>query len=446
MLFGRARNSISFLSGNDKRIVEIMIAAGVAGTVGRQIIERGIPPAELMQKLRGMVSLNGWFDNNKYAYFNGRIFVDCFAPGWPGKAFGNMAGFLVRNLGRKAGEWEPYISSLVLSITKKCVYRCEHCYAIKTLGSSDVLTYTDLLRIVKDFQSLGAGVGVVAWEGGEPLLRFDELLRLIRATRDRSESMLATTAYGLTNDMAQRLREAGLDAAIISIDHYEPDRHNAFRRNEKAFDMAVNGVRIFRENGILPSIAICATREVVDEGGLWKYLDLAKEIGAAFVQIIDATPSGNYIGHDVILKKSQMEEIKKFHIAVNTDPRYRDYPAVQARALLEDENYNGCCAANALAYIDSSGNMQPCDLLQISFGNVIDEGVEPVYRRMKACFPHPTKGRCPAQTLSKQIHQVHNETGALPVDYKDCQQILETISARGLPPRMEAVRQKLHRG
>lgn len=257
--------------------------------------------------------------------------------------------------------------------------------------------------------------------------------------------MLATTAFGLTHEMAGRLREAGLDAAIISIDHYDPALHNKFRRNKKAFDMAVNGVRTFRENGILPSIAICATREVVEGGGLWKYLDLAKEIGAAFVQIIDATPSGNYLGGDVMLTKPQMEEIKKFHLAVNTDPRYRDYPTVQARALLEDDDYNGCCAANALVYVDSSGNMQPCDLFQVSFGNVLEESVETVFRRMKSFFPHPTKGRCPAQTLSRQIHEAHKKTGALPVDYKDCGAILENISARGLPWRMDRARKKIHR-
>ena len=390
-----------------------------------------------------MASLGGGFGHYKYVYFNGRIFLDCFAPGWPGPAFDNMIASLARNLGRAPGAWEPYLPSLVLSITKKCVYRCEHCYAIKTLGDRDVLSYEDLLRIAREFQRIGFGVGVMAWEGGEPLLRFEELLKLIRATRGKSESLIATTAYGLTNDMAAQLREAGLDAAIISIDHYDPDRHNAFRRNKKAFDMAVNGVRIFRENGILPSIAICATRETVDEGGLWKYLELGKDIGAAFVQVLDATPSGNYMGRDVMLKKSQMEEIKKFHITVNTDPRYRCYPTVQARALLEDGDTNGCCAGNALVYVDSSGNMQGCDLLQVSFGNVMEEGVETVYRRLKSHFPHPTKGRCPAQSLSKQINSVYEQTGTLPVDYKDCPKVLENIAARGLPDHMAAIRDKL---
>jgi len=425
-------------------LVEISIGAGVAGTIGRRIVGGGLNPAAAPGRLRGMASLAGWFDHYKFVYFNGRIFVDCFAPGWPGVAFDNMVGYLARNFGRRPGEWEPYVPALILSATRKCVYRCEHCYAIKSLGSRDVLTYAHLLRIVKDFQGLGSGVGVIAWEGGEPLMRFDELLRLIRETRDQSEAMLATTAYGLTPEMAGRLREAGLDAAIISLDHYVPDLHNKFRRNKKAFDMAVNGVRIFRENGILPSIAICATREVVDAGGLWKYLDLAREIGVGFVQVIDATPSGNYLGKDVMLTKPQMEEIKKFHLKVNTDPAYRDHPAVQARAFLEDDDYNGCCAANALVYVDSSGNMQPCDLFQVSFGNVIEEGVETVYRRMKSCFPHPTRGCCPAQTLSRLVHAAHKESGALPVDFRDCPEILENIAARGLPPRMDGIRKRLH--
>ena len=54
------------------------------------------------------------------------------------------------------------------------VTRCEHCYASHTLGKTETMTADQLLRIARDFQKIG--VGVLAWEGGEPLLRFDDLL------------------------------------------------------------------------------------------------------------------------------------------------------------------------------------------------------------------------------------------------------------------------------
>lgn len=441
---GKPSRDLKFLQGSEKRLVELIMLRGASKMTLDFIVEKSFSLVESLNFIDCQRTMAGVLGTCKYVYYDGNIFMDCFAPKWPGRALNNSLEAVNRSLTAVSDEWGPFLQSLVFSITKKCVYRCEHCYAIHTLGEQDVMSAEDMLRIAKEFQGK-IGVGVMAWEGGEPLMRFDDLLMLIRGTSPESESLVATTAYGLDGEKARRLKEAGLVSAIISLDHYEPDRHNAFRRNKKAFDMAVNGVRIFRENGILPSIAICATRDVMEEGSLYEYLELAKNIGAAFVQILDATPSGNYIGKDVLLTKAQMEELKRFQVELNTSPRYRDYPSVQARAFMEDEKVNGCNGGNALAYVDSSGNLQACDLLQLSFGNVMEEDVETVFRRLKKHFPHPKKGRCPAQTLSKDIARGFEKTAKLPLQYCDCADILEKIDKMELPDRFMEVKKKKER-
>lgn len=443
-LFNNGHNRMKSVTGIKRVVVDFLIARGALKKMFRVLRDNNSTLytwINVLDNLRTLASSNK--NNLKYVHFNGHIYLDCFAPKWPGKAFERFYESQLQNLLRKEKKTVPFIPSLVFSITKKCVYRCEHCYAIQSLGNKDVLSYDQILQIARDFQKIG--VAVIAWEGGEPLLRFDELLSLIENTRDQSESMIATTAHGLTDEKAGRLREAGLGMAIISLDHYDPDKHNQFRGNKRSFDMAVNGVRLFRENGILPSIAICATRELVAEGGLYKYLELAKEIGVAFIQILDATPSGNYLGKDVALTNKQLQEIIRFQKEVNSSRRYRDYPSIQARALLEDESNFGCCGGYALTYVDNSGNLQPCDLLQISCGNVLEEDVQTVYDRMKDYFPHPTKGRCPAQTLNKQIAKVYDDIQSLPLPYQECEQVLQEIKSRGLPDLLAKLRDKRNR-
>ena len=441
LLYGRQPNRITRVVGAKRKVVDALIAHNAMKRALPFLWKNADSLAQSINVLQSQAVMARTTKSNfKYVHFNGHIFMDCFSPKFPGKAFNRFYDAFVRNLATDSKQLMSFIPSLVFSITKKCVYRCEHCYAIQSLGKTDVLSFDQLLSIARDFQKIG--VGVMAWEGGEPLLRFDELLSLIRQTRDESESMLATTAHGLTDEKARQLREAGLDAAIISLDHYDPDQHNKFRGNQRAFDMAVNGVRIFRENGILPSIAICATRQVVADGGLYTYLELAKEIGAAFIQILDATPSGNYLGKEVMLDRSQLEEIKRFHIEVNSDRQYWDYPSIQARALIEDDATFGCCGGHALCYVDNSGNFQPCDLLQISFGNVLEEGVQTVYNRMREYFPHPSKGRCPAQTLHRDIANVYDRHPSLPLPYQECGLVLDKIARRGLPDLLAKVREK----
>lgn len=430
-LYPALRNEIRWVGGPRRRAVDAILAADVLGKSAAELLRR-VP--SLVRGGRRRAAGPSLLAPYKYAVFNGHLYVDCFYPRFPGKVFDRLVAQLLANLGRPPAEWSPATFALILSMTKKCVYRCEHCYAIETLGSRDVLSLDDLRRIAREFRRLG--VGVIAWEGGEPLMRFDELLTLVRENRDETEALVATTGWGLTREKAERLAEAGLVSAIISLDHWEADKHNAFRRNRKAFDAAVAGVRLFREAGVLPSVCICATRETVAEGGLYRYLELAREIGAAFVQILDATPSGSYLGKDVILGEAQLAEIRRFHREVNGEPRWRDHPSVSARALLEDDGQYGCCAGNALCYVDSSGNLQACDLLQISFGNVVEEGADAPWRRMKSWFPHMIAGRCPAQTLHERLAEVHARAPSLPLRHEDCLHILDEIRRRGPAPRL----------
>lgn len=432
------RHEIHYLTGARKTAVEVLMGSGLIRRNHRllpKLLHSG-------RRILGDGRLD-YFRSTKFVRFDGRVFVDCFAPGWPGKPFSRLTDHLVELLAGKPPIDARFIPALVISITRKCPYRCEHCYAIKSLGKRDTVSVEQMLSVVRQMQR--RGLGVIAWEGGEPLLRFDDLVRMIRATHQESEAWLATTGWGLTREKAARLREAGLSAAIISLDHYDPDEHNRFRRNKRAFDTAVNGVRLFREHGILPSICICATRDNIRDDSLYRYLELAKEIGVGFIQILDATPAGNYLGKDVMLSGADLETLKRFHIEVNTSPRYRDYPAISARALLEDDDHFGCCACNGLCYIDSTGNLQACDLLQISFGNVFEEGFEPVFERMQEQFPDFSLGRCPAQSLYRDIARVHQKTGALPLHYSDCGAVLSKLQDRPVISRSGASRaQPLH--
>ncbi|NVM02488.1 MAG: radical SAM protein [Candidatus Helarchaeota archaeon] len=436
--FSKSENIIQNLNGIKRRKVNSFLITSILKRTSKHLQNiRSITDRNNIFKTQ--IAIASLFKNNKYVYFNGNIFFDCFAPKWPGESFYRLYEYLLKNL-LNGEHFVPFIPYLVLSITKRCVYRCEHCYAIHTLGNKDVLSLEKILGTVKDFQKMG--VGVIAWEGGEPLLRFKELLILIEKTHNQSEAWLATTGYGITTEKAKKLKEAGLTAAIISLDHYDPDKHNEFRGNKKAFNMAINAVRIFRENGILPCIAICATREIVSTGGLYRYLELAKEIGVGFIQVIDAMPSGRYLGENVILTKAQLNEIRKFQIKVNTDPKYREYPGISARAYFEDDDHFGCSACNGMCYIDSSGNVQPCVFLQISFGNIMEERVQDIYKRMKSYFPHFLRGRCPAQAYHKIFAKKYEKTKILPQPYKNCMEVLEIIRKRGFPKTLQEIRNK----
>ena len=232
----------------------------------------------------------------KYTRFGEHVFFDAFSPRFPGRAFDQIIGSATS--GRAAVNSGP-LPYVILAITDRCMYRCEHCYAKEVLGGRDSLTLDQLKELVDRFQQ--QGTGVIALEGGEPLLRFDDLVRLCEHARAQSEVWIATTGWALTPTKASLLADAGLSGATISLDHYEPDKHNLFRGNKKAFDEAAKAIALFAQAGVFPALSACATRDVMQGDGLMRYLELAHQLGAGVVQFLDPVPTGAYLGQDISL-------------------------------------------------------------------------------------------------------------------------------------------------
>lgn len=390
---------------------------------------------ELARRVRSHLSLGRALRDKKYVRFGDHVYFDAFSPRFPGPVFDRVIAASVRRFVPGA-EPQPsgFIPYVVLAITDRCVYRCEHCYAKDVIRSKDTLSLDQLKHIVDRFQDIGTGV--FGLEGGEPLLRFDDLIALCEHARERSEIWIATTGWGLTASRARRLAAAGLAGAAISLDHYDPERHNAFRGNPKAFDEAAKAVALFNQAGVLPALAVCATRDVIADGGLYRYLELARDLGAGVVQVLDPVPTGNFIGKPVGLSEPELRQLQRFQREVNTSPRYRDYPAVSTRPSLEDDTTFGCGAGgNAIIYVDPSGNLQPCPFLGASTGNLIEDGFDQPLSRMRRLFPHPAAVgvSCPVAQMGAEIADARGRCGKLPLPYHETAALCRGFADAPLP-------------
>ncbi len=66
----------------------------------------------------------------------------------------------------------------------------------------------------------------------------DLLEDLIRHTSPCSECWVNTSGLNLTRENADRLKQAGATGVDISVNHYEPKMHNAFRGKVQAFNLS----------------------------------------------------------------------------------------------------------------------------------------------------------------------------------------------------------------
>jgi cyclic pyranopterin phosphate synthase len=130
------------------------------------------------------------------------------------------------------------IEYLRISITDRCNFRCLYCMPLAGLDwlpKSDILTYEEIVRLVRELAPLG--LKRIRITGGEPTLRPDleRLIEQLHSIREIDDLSLSTNGVRLPA-LAQRLRDAGLDRVNISADSLRPDRIQSIARRTIDFN------------------------------------------------------------------------------------------------------------------------------------------------------------------------------------------------------------------
>lgn len=164
---------------------------------------------------------------------------------------------------------------VVWNTTKQCNLYCSHCYAsadTETIpGELSTAEGKALLDQLADF-----GVPVVLFSGGEPLVR-DDLPELVAHASDAGlRPVLSTNGTLITAEKARALKDAGLRYAGVSVDGL-PERNDAFRGKEGAFDAAVRGIEACLDAGLKTGLRYTITeRNATDLEGV---IDLLADVG-----------------------------------------------------------------------------------------------------------------------------------------------------------------------
>lgn len=130
------------------------------------------------------------------------------------------------------------VSVLRISITDRCNFRCVYCMpaeGVPWLPKDGILSFEEILDIVRASME-HHNIRRFKITGGEPTIRHGvvDLVRMMRKIRG-IEDLSMTTNGALLEDLAQPLREAGLDRVTVSIDSLKPDR---FKRVTRTGDLA----------------------------------------------------------------------------------------------------------------------------------------------------------------------------------------------------------------
>jgi MoaA/NifB/PqqE/SkfB family radical SAM enzyme len=282
---------------------------------------------------------------------------------------GRIARSYLRFLSNKSPQERP-IRNVDIALNYACNLSCEHCSCELLKKKEPMLTASQYKDIAG--QALDMGCIYFAFTGGEPLLNKDleDIIQIFHP--DSTLIGLQTNAMLLTPQRAKSLRKAGADALQISFDSANPDEHDTLRQQGGAFKAMMSNVDTALKLGFKIIFSSTITHSNLRGQGVLDMFHFTHERGIPLVLSVPCAVgkwSNNF--------SEQLDDNDREYF----DQLRRRFPHLRRDF---DSNYakRGCSAGSEKLYITPYGDVIPCPFVHISFGNVTQEPLKAIRKRM----------------------------------------------------------------
>ncbi len=311
--------------------------------------------------------------------------------------------------------------TVVWNFTNRCNLNCLHCHQDSSAHASEPeLTTSQAFKVVDNLGE--AGVAVLTFSGGEPLLRRD-VYQVIRRSDDCG--MLCTIASNgtlMTPMVVERLARAGIKRVEIGLDGARAETHDFLRNKPGSFEATVEGIKNCARQGF-EELATTMTLYSKNINELEETMELAEKLGATRFYLNRLIPAGR--GRESIhLDVTPEEKIraletlyKKFYKSIVRGGGMQCYARgmtyyarlgyersggkifTVSEALSGYENmfqrkfglevskivrrlasgFGGCSAGITYAGLTPSGDLLPCVPAPIKLGNLLEKSLEEIW-------------------------------------------------------------------
>ena len=327
----------------------------------------------------------------------------------------------------------PVLSEIAL--TYRCNNRCTFCYASSPDRGDDLpeMTTEQVIAII-DRIGDEAHCPTLSFTGGEPTLRPD-LAELIAYAAAKEMRVNLITNGVLCGDRAfvQRLADAGLDSAQVSIEGGSAAVHDGITQHPSSWERAAQGVRHLREAGVHThtNTTLC--------GGNRQHLDelvdfLAEGLGSEYFSMNMVIRTGTALDHDeddirydevgaIITAVQERSNAQGIHFVWYSPVPYCLFNPVQAGL-----GGKSCACVDGLISVNPAGELLPCSSFERGIGNLLQQPFDKVWHSRAARYWR-NKEFLPPVCESCDIRQIC--CGACPL-YWDQRQGFEELE--GLAP------------
>ena len=272
---------------------------------------------------------------------------------------------------------------IAFEVTRRCRFNCRHCRADADRSARrDELTTEQWKRILDSVAAYEKCVIILT--GGEPTER-DDILELVRYGRGLGlRIVMATCGYSIDDASLTELKEAGVMALSLSLDGATAQTHDAFRRTPGAFDTVLRAAETARRLGVRFQINTTISRTNLAE--VPAIAEKARQLGAYCFNPFILVPTGR--GEEIageILEPQQYAELLADLLQLKTDLSIElrvtcgpQYARVYREARLPEPRIHtsGCMGGRGFGFISHRGDIQTCGFLDISAGNLVENGYD----------------------------------------------------------------------
>lgn len=225
---------------------------------------------------------------------------------------------------------------MTLGITSGCNYRCKHCGNNSVIPKETDLTPGEIYKLIDEMVDLN--LLKINFTGGEPTTN-PKLLDYIRYVKGKIPRITITTNGSLiTDEMAKKLKEAGLNMAKISIDGLS-EFHNQFRNFENAYEKAIDAIKNFQKHGV--EVRVQSTLTKKNTRDLLDLMEVLSDLKISHQTIVPVCPIGR-ADKEMMLEKElyrsfifEMHNKVKYLIDKGTITNFQIRPVFGARELFE---------------------------------------------------------------------------------------------------------------
>jgi radical SAM protein with 4Fe4S-binding SPASM domain len=296
----------------------------------------------------------------------------------------------------------PY--QIVWDVTYACNLHCKHCYATAGKPWKDELTTEQAKHAIDIFDR--AGVTILAFSGGEPLVRPD-ILELTRYAADKGIYVaVATNGTLITKEKAKEMKKAGVEFVQISLDGANAESHDAFRGINGAFDKTVQGIKNCVDEKFFVEVSTTTTKYNYKE--IPRIIEFSEKLGADWFMAFNFVPTGR--GKDIVemdLSPDEREEMLKLlwnelktrkinvlstapqfaRVALQQEeeekekivPTHFYNPKLAGQLVDLAEFIGGCGAGRFYMGMRANGDIQPCVFFPLKIGNILKDDFEQLW-------------------------------------------------------------------